>query len=66
MQMKFYAAIVNHSGFLLIIQQLGLIGMIVCPLNTYIYYNTKFLVNILFPFRKAMCAHGRHCEKYSQ
>lgn len=49
MQMKFHIAIVNHSGFLLITQPLGLK---VCPLNTYIHYNTEFSVKICFHLEK--------------
>lgn len=41
MQMKFHTAVVNHLGFLLITQQLGLK---VYPLNTYLHYNTEFSV----------------------
>ena len=49
MQMKFHIAIVNHSGFLLITQQLGLK---VCPLSTYTHYNTEFSVKIFFHLEK--------------
>ena len=48
-QMKFHITIVNHSGFLLITQQLR---WKVCPLNIYIHYNTEFLVKIFFRLEK--------------
>lgn len=59
-QMKFHIAIVNYSGFLLIIRQLGLK---LCPLNLSISYNTEFLVKC-FPLKKY--AHDKEFEKYNQ
>lgn len=49
MQMKFHTAVVNHLGFLLITQQLGLK---VYPLNTYLHYNTEFSVKKKFHLEK--------------